>query len=217
MNCENIKGLLFDLDGVLLSTDHFHYLAWKNLADELEIPFTEKDNEKLRGVSRMASFEIILSAKPELKLTEEEKQTYAARKNEQYRNYLQTMTPADVSAEVRETLAELRKRGYRLAVGSSSKNAKFILEKVELTAAFDAIADGNDITRSKPDPEVFLTAARFVSVPPENCAVIEDAEAGLAAAAGGKMLPIAIAGACGSPLASLSLTSFSDLLHLFRG
>lgn len=215
MKRDNINGLLFDLDGVLLSTDHFHFLSWKSVADELQIPFSEKDNEKLRGVSRMASFEIILSNRPELKMTEEEKIACAERKNGRYRKYLETMTPADVSDEVRQTLAELRRRGYRLAVGSSSKNAKFILQKVELTGAFDAIADGSDITHSKPDPEVFETAARFVGVPASECAVIEDAEAGLQAAVGGGMLPIAIASAYGSPLAEISLRTFSELLDYF--
>ena len=210
-----IKGLIFDLDGVLLSTDHYHYLAWKKLSDELGIPFTEKDNEKLRGVSRMDSFEIVLSNKPSLQLTEEEKLTYADQKNADYREYLKQMTPADVSDEVRSTLGELRRRGYRLAVGSSSKNARFILERTELTAAFDAIADGTDIKKSKPDPEVFQKAAEFLGLAPADCAVVEDAEAGLEAAVGGGMLPIAIASAKGSALAKHSLESFAELLELF--
>lgn len=211
----SIKGLIFDLDGVLLSTDHYHYLAWKKLADELGIPFTEKDNEKLRGVSRMDSFEIVLSNRPSLVLTEAEKLTYADRKNDDYREYLKQMTPSDVSDEVRDTLKELRNRGYRLAVGSSSKNARFILERTALTDAFDAIADGTDIKKSKPDPEVFQKAAEFLGLAPADCAVIEDAEAGLAAAVGGGMLPIAIASAKGSPLAKHSLECFAELLQLF--
>ena len=159
MDIKNIKGLIFDLDGVLLSTDHFHFLAWKKLADRLGIAFTEKDNERLRGVSRMESLEIILSLDPSVKLSDAEKETVATEKNEHYREYLKTMTPADVSDEVRETLAALREKGYTLAVGSSSKNTRFILERTQMTDCFDAIADGNDITRSKPDPEVFLKAA----------------------------------------------------------
>lgn len=210
-----IKGIIFDLDGVVLSTDHFHYLAWKSLADELGIPFTEKDNEKLRGVSRMASFEIILSNKPELKLTEEEKEKYAIQKNDLYRTYLQKMTPADVSEEVRSTLKILRERGYRLSVGSSSKNACFILERTEMRDYFDAVSDGNNITNSKPDPEVFLKAAEFIGLEPTACAVVEDAEAGLEAAVAGGMLPVAIGSAYGSPLAKISLDSFGDLLKHF--
>ena len=211
----DVKGIIFDLDGVVLSTDHFHYLAWKSLADELNIPFTEKDNEKLRGVSRMASFEIILSNKPELKLTEEEKEKYATQKNELYRTYLKKMTPADVSEEVRNTLAELRAKGYKLAVGSSSKNAGFILERTEMTSYFDAISDGNNITKSKPDPEVFLKAAEFIGLDPTVCAVVEDAEAGLEGAVAGKMLPVAIGSAHSSPLARISLDTFGDLLKHF--
>lgn len=214
-NTKNIKGIIFDLDGVLLSTDHFHYLAWKSLADELGIPFCEKDNEKLRGVSRMASFEIILSNKPELKLSDAEKEAYATKKNDQYRAYLHQLTPADVDASVRKTLSELRARGYKLAVGSSSKNAGFILERTELTSCFDAVADGNDIKNSKPDPEVFLTAAARIGLDGGICAVVEDAEAGLLAAQGGNMLPVAIGSAKGSPLAAFSLEQFSDLLTYF--
>lgn len=212
---KQIKGIIFDLDGVVLSTDHFHYLAWKSLADELGIPFTEKDNEKLRGVSRMASFEIILSNKPELKLSEEEKERYATQKNDLYRTYLQKMTPADVSEEVRATLKALREKGYRLSVGSSSKNAGFILERTEMRDYFDAVSDGNNITNSKPDPEVFLKAAEFLGLDPTVCAVVEDAEAGLEAAVAGKMLPVAIGSAYGSPKARISLDTFGDLLKHF--
>lgn len=212
---KNVKGIIFDLDGVLLSTDHFHYLAWKSLADELGIPFCERDNEKLRGVSRMASFEIILANKPELQLSDAEKEAYATKKNEQYRAYLHQLTPADVDPSVRSALAELRARGYRLAVGSSSKNAGFILERTELTACFDAVADGNDIKNSKPDPEVFLTAAARIGLEGSACAVVEDAEAGLQAAIGGGMLPVAIGSAKGSPLAAFSLERFDELLDCF--
>ena len=215
MNAENIKGLVFDLDGVLLSTDHFHYLAWKKLADRLGIEFTKKDNERLRGVSRMESLEIVLSLKPSVSLSEDEKMAVATEKNEQYREYLKTMTPADVSDEVRQTLAALRAKGYKLAVGSSSKNTRFILERTELTDCFDAIADGNDITRSKPDPEVFLKAAELIGLDASVCAVIEDAEAGLEAANAVKMLAIAYASAYGSKLGDVQLEKFSDLDRLF--
>ena len=215
MNTKNIKGLIFDLDGVLLSTDHFHYLAWKKLADRLGIVFTEKDNERLRGVSRMESLEIVLSLEPSVKLGEDEKMAVATEKNEQYREYLKTMTPDDVSAEVRQTLADLRRKGYLLAVGSSSKNTRFILERTQLTDCFDAIADGNDITRSKPDPEVFLKAAELIGLDASVCAVIEDAEAGLEAANAAKMLAIAYASAYGSKLGDVQLEKFSDLEKLF--
>ena len=212
----NIKGLIFDLDGVLLSTDRFHFLAWKKLADRMGINFTEKDNERLRGVSRMESLEIVLSlsAAP-LSLSDEEKLALATEKNEVYREYLKKLTPADVSDEVRETLAALRAKGYPLAVGSSSKNTRFILAQTELTDAFDAIADGNDIKNSKPDPEVFLKAADLIGIAPADCAVIEDAEAGLEAANRGGMLSIAYASAIDCPLGKVKLYNFSDLAKMF--
>ncbi len=215
MSNKEIKAILFDLDGVVLSTDHYHFLAWKKLADELGIPFTVEDNERLRGVSRMESLEIVLEKYTGKPLTAEEKLAFAERKNDDYRVYLRQMSPADVSDEVRDTLKELRRRGYRLAIGSSSKNARFILEQTEMTSYFDAIADGTDIKNSKPDPEVFLKAAEFVNTPAENCAVIEDAFAGMEAAVGGGMLPVAIGSAVESPLAVHKLTAFSDLLGLF--
>ena len=212
----NIKGLIFDLDGVLLSTDRFHFLAWKKLADRMGINFTEKDNERLRGVSRMESLEIVLSlsAAP-LSLSDEEKLALATEKNEVYREYLKKLTPADVSDEVRETLAALRAKGYPLAVGSSSKNTRFILSQTELTDAFDAIADGNDIKNSKPDPEVFLKAAELIGIAPADCAVVEDAEAGLEAANRGGMLSLAYASAIDCLLGKVKLHNFSDLAKMF--
>lgn len=211
----NIKGIIFDLDGVLISTDKFHYLAWKQLADKLGIPFSEKDNEQLRGVSRMESLELVLKNDPSVKLTEEEKIAAATEKNDCYREYLKTMTPDDVSAEVRETLTALHEMGYKLSVGSSSKNARFILSQTDLTRYFDAIADGNDIKNSKPDPEVFLTAASFLGLEPEVCAVVEDAEAGLEAAVAAGMLPVAYASAYGSKLGKVQLAKFADLSKEF--
>ena len=208
--------IIFDLDGVLLSTDRFHFLAWKKLADRMGIVFTEKDNERLRGVSRMESLEIVLSlSKERITLSEEEKIALATEKNDCYREYLKTLTPADVSDEVRATLAELRKEGYPLAVGSSSKNTRFILSQTNLTDAFDAIADGNDIKNSKPDPEVFLKAASLIGIAPEHCAVIEDAEAGLEAANRGGMLSVAYASAIDCPLGKVKLYKFSDLVNMF--
>lgn len=215
MNKKEIKAILFDLDGVVLSTDHYHFLAWKKLADELGIPFTKTDNERLRGVSRMESLEIVLEKYTGKPFTQEEKVAFATKKNDDYRVYLCQMSPADVDDEVRDTLRELRRRGYRLAIGSSSKNARFILQQTEMTEYFDKIADGTDITNSKPDPEVFLKAAQFVETAPENCAVVEDAFAGIEAAVGGGMLPVAIGSAVDSPLAVHKLNTFSDLLKLF--
>lgn len=215
MSNREIKAILFDLDGVVLSTDHYHYLAWKKLADELNIPYTVEDNERTRGVSRMESLEIVLEKYTGTPFTQEEKVAFAERKNDDYRVYLRQMSPADVADEVRDTLRELRRRGYRLAIGSSSRNARFILERTEMTNFFDAIADGTDIKNSKPDPEVFLKAAEFVNTPAENCAVVEDAFAGMEAAVAGGMLTVAIGSATESPLAVHKLTTFSDLLKIF--
>ena len=209
-----IKGLIFDLDGVLVFTDKFHYQAWKTMADELGVYFDETINHRLRGVSRMDSLEIILERYegPDLSLREKEK--LAEKKNEIYRTLLESMTPDDVTKEVRDTLTKLREKGYKLAIGSSSKNAKFILEKVELKDAFDAISDGNNITKSKPDPEVFLKAAEYLGLPPKACMVVEDAEAGIEAAKKGGMYAAGIGKAAKSINADESLKTFSELVDI---
>lgn len=209
-----IKGLIFDLDGVLVFTDKFHYQAWKTMADELGEYFDETINHRLRGVSRMDSLEIILERYegPDLSLREKEK--LAEKKNEIYRTLLESMTPDDVTKEVRDTLTKLREKGYKLAIGSSSKNAKFILEKVELKDAFDAISDGNNITKSKPDPEVFLKAAEYLGLPPKACMVVEDAEAGIEAAKKGGMYAAGIGEAAKSINADESLKTFSELVDI---
>lgn len=175
------RGVIFDLDGVLCHTDQFHYRAWKKVADELGIPFNETVNRRLRGVSRMESLEIILENSSE-NLSDEKKQELAAEKNTYYRELLAEMTPEDMSAPVRSMLSALKKRGIRLAVGSSSKNAGFILERLDAEKEFDAVCDGTMITHSKPHPEVFLKAARMLGLKPEECLVVEDAPAGLEAA-----------------------------------
>ena len=212
---KNISGLIFDLDGVLVFTDKYHYLAWKQIADEMGIPFDETINDKLRGVSRMQSLEIILENYSGEHLTDEQKIDIAERKNAIYRSYLQTMTPDDVSEEVRNTLEMLKKKGYKLAVGSSSKNAGFILEQVALRDAFDAVSDGNMITRSKPDPEVFIKAAHLIGCDPEQSAVVEDAEAGIDAAKDGGMMAVAIGNATAYDRSDIRLATISDLLLYF--
>ena len=212
---KNISGLIFDLDGVLVFTDKYHYLAWKQIADEMGIPFDETINDKLRGVSRMQSLEIILENYSGEPLTDEQKSDIADRKNAIYRSYLQKMTPDDVSEEVRNTLEMLKKKGYKLAVGSSSKNAGFILEQVALRDAFDAVSDGNMITRSKPDPEVFIKAAHLIGCDPEQSAVVEDAEAGIDAAKDGGMMAVAIGNATAYDRSDIRLDTISDLLLYF--
>lgn len=208
-----IKGILFDLDGVLCSTDRCHYQAWKKLADRLGIAFDEQSNQKLRGVSRMESLEILLQGS-EQQFTPQEKEAMAEEKNAFYRQLLMALTPDDVPAEVRRTLQELRQRGYRQAVASSSKNTPLILQRVGLDSWFDAVVDGNHITRSKPDPEVFLMAAHALELQPERCLVVEDADAGIEAAVRGGFPCAGIGPAAGNPQVTHVLSSFSDLLRI---
>lgn len=212
MNRE-IKAIIFDLDGVLCFTDKYHFQAWKALADELGIYFDEKINDRLRGVSRMASLEIILE-KADKQYTQEEKEVFTEKKNALYRELLHNMSPEDVTEEVRKTLTELKRRGYRIAIGSSSKNAQFIIRQIDIASYFDAVADGNDITKSKPDPEVFLAAAVKLGIPAEECAVIEDAGAGIKAAKAGNMTAFALGGdAQYSDEKDVNLSTFADLLN----
>ncbi|MBQ4436260.1 MAG: beta-phosphoglucomutase [Clostridia bacterium] len=178
------KGIIFDLDGVICSTDEYHYLAWKALADRLQIPFDRERNNLLRGVSRMASLDIILE-KAEKTYTADEKAAFAEEKNDLYRQLLRRMTPDDLPDDVKTTLDALRKAGLKLAIGSSSKNTPFILERIGLGSFFDAVADGNCITHSKPHPEVFLKAAEMLGLAPKDCLVVEDAHAGVKAAVAG--------------------------------
>lgn len=206
-----IKGIIFDLDGVLIHTDEFHYRAWKELADHIGIYFDRKINERLRGVSRMASLEIILG---ENSLSDTEKEMLAEEKNEKYRALLATLTPSDVTEEVRLMLAALKEKGVKLAIGSSSKNARFILGQIGLIDEFDAISDGNNITRSKPDPEVFLKAAEFLQLSPNECIVVEDAAAGIAAANAGGFVSAGYGSAASDPEAKYSLKNLSELVRL---
>lgn len=212
----NINAIIFDLDGVLVFTDHYHYLAWKKIADEMGIPFDETVNNRLRGVSRMESLEIILERYHGPALTTEEKIALAERKNHYYRELLQEMAPDSVAQEVRTTLQTLRERGYRLAIGSSSKNTKTILSRVDLLKAFDAISDGTNITRSKPDPEVFQKAAQFLGLNAENCAVVEDAFAGIEAACAAGMLSVGIGDAERCEKATYHIHQFQNLLDIFH-
>ena len=209
-----IKAVIFDLDGVLVFTDQYHYQAWKKIADEKGVYFDEKINDRLRGVSRMESLDIILEQDKGMPLTQNEKELLAEKKNRIYRKLLENMTSEDVTDDVRKTLKALRDRGYKIALGSSSKNAKFILEKTELTDLFDAIADGTVITRSKPDPEVFLKAAEMLGEKPENCLVVEDALAGIDAAYAGDFQSAGIGDAAGHSQVTYPIQAFKDLLSI---
>lgn len=211
-----VKGIIFDLDGVLVFTDRYHYQAWKMLADRLGIYFDEEINKRLRGVDRMESLEIILEKSGGVSYTEAEKEEFAKEKNEKYRKLLLGLTPEDISASVRDTLGKLREKGYLLAVGSSSKNAGLILEKTNLRGAFDAVSDGTCITRSKPDPEVFVKAAQMLGLAGEECAVVEDAKAGIEAAKAAGMMAIGIGDAAAYSLTDRAIDRFDELLTIFR-
>lgn len=207
------KGIIFDLDGVICHTDKYHYKAWKKLADQIGVYFDRTINNRLRGVSRMESLEIILE-NYDGELTDDEKKTLAEQKNNYYRELLNNMSRADLSDEVYDTLIALRQAGCKLAIGSSSKNAGFILKKIGLGEFFDAVSDGNNISHSKPDPEVFLKAAEYINLAPAECLVVEDAESGIEAAINGGFDSAAIGDAVNCVKAMYTLRSIEDLKEI---
>ena len=207
------KGIIFDLDGVICSTDEYHYMAWKALADRLGLPFDRRKNNLLRGIGRMESLEIVLGDSA-CAYSVEERQKLAEEKNALYRKLLGRMTPADLPQETRDALDSLKKAGVRLAVGSSSRNTMFILERLELKGLFDGIVDGNRITRAKPDPEVFLKAAASLGLQPCECLVVEDARAGVEAAKRGGFSCTAIGDAANNPGADYYICSISDIWRI---
>ncbi|MCU4165794.1 beta-phosphoglucomutase [Carboxylicivirga caseinilyticus] len=186
-----IKACLFDLDGVIVDTAKYHYIAWRELAKELGFDFTEEDNERLKGVSRMTSLEILLEIGG-VTLSEEEKIRFADKKNENYRTFILKMQPDEILPGAKSFLEELKTKGIKIALGSASKNAMTILDRLELTYLFEAIIDGTKVSQAKPDPEVFLKGAEELNVKPEECVVFEDAEAGVEAAKAGKMKCVGI-------------------------
>jgi len=175
-----IRGVIFDLDGVLVTTDEFHYLAWKRLAEEEGIPYDREVQRRQRGVGRMDSLEVMLERAPRA-YSQEEKVAMAERKNGYYRQSLQKLSPADLLPGATEALDKLRQRGIKTAIASSSKNTPLIIERVVLVGKVDAVVDGNDITHSKPHPEVFLLSAERMGLTAEHCLVVEDAPAGIEA------------------------------------
>ena len=185
------KGCIFDLDGVIVDTARYHFMAWKRLSDQLNIKFTEKDNERLKGVSRMDSLEIILelgNMRPDRKKKEE----LAALKNKWYVEYISRMTPGEILPGSLEFIKEIRNAGIKTAIGSASKNTPLILGRVGIEKLFDAVADGNVVHKAKPDPEVFLVAARMLELEPIHCIVFEDAIAGVQAALNAGMTCVGI-------------------------
>ncbi|MBQ9700384.1 MAG: beta-phosphoglucomutase [Lachnospiraceae bacterium] len=207
------KGIIFDLDGVICSIDEYHYQAWKELADSINVYFDREINNRLRGVSRMESLEIILE-KSSVNYSEEEKIEMAEKKNGIYKVLLGRMNTADLTNEVKSTLDGLRAAGLKLAIGSSSKNAKFILERIGLKDYFDAISDGTNISKSKPDPEVFLKAAEYLGLEPQECLVVEDAKAGIDAAVAGAFESAGLGEAASYDKATYPMDSFSALLDI---
>ncbi|MBS1530212.1 MAG: beta-phosphoglucomutase [Bacteroidetes bacterium] len=189
-----ILACIFDLDGVIVDTAVYHYRAWKRLANELGFDFTEHDNEKLKGVSRMASLDLILGWGG-LAKTQMEKEELAARKNAWYVDMISQMTPAEILPGAKEFVEACKSAGIKTALGSASKNSATILEKVGIDHLFDVVIDGNKVSKPKPDPEVFLKGAEALGVPPANCVVFEDAIAGIEAAINGGMRSVGI----GSP------------------
>jgi len=205
-----IKACLFDLDGVVVDTAKYHFIAWKELANELGFDFTEADNERLKGVSRVRSLEILLEIGG-IELDEERKEQLAAQKNENYVSYIRKMKPDEILPGVEDFLNQLRKNGILIALGSASKNAPLILKQIGLTHLFDAIIDGNSVSKAKPDPEVFLKGAEALNVKPTDCVVFEDAQAGIEAARNAGMHVIGIGHPDNLKNADFVMPGFEDM------
>ncbi len=189
-----IKACLFDLDGVIVDTAKYHFIAWKQLANEMGFDFTEQDNERLKGVSRMASLNLLLELGGITK-TEQEKEELAHRKNDHYVTFITKMEPDEILPGARKFLITCKDAGIATALGSASKNAMTILNRLGLTKLFDAIIDGTHTSKAKPDPEVFLKGAEKLAIEPKHCVVFEDAEAGVEAALAAGMRCVGIGSA----------------------
>ena len=205
-----IRGLIFDLDGVIVDTAKYHYLAWKELADSLGIRFTKQENERLKGVSRIRSLEIILEIGG-LTLSESQKQIYLEQKNNRYLEYIRKLKEEEILPGAKQFLLDSHTAGYRIALGSASKNTMLILEMLRITDLFDSIIDGNKVTKAKPDPEVFLKGAEELGIAPSECVVFEDAEAGVLAAHNAGMLAVGIGSRERLPDADLNIPGFAGV------
>jgi beta-phosphoglucomutase len=188
---DNMIGAIFDLDGVIVDTAKYHYLAWKRLAQELGFEFKELDNERLKGVSRMKSLEILLELGG-LSFSNDEKLLLADKKNNWYVEYISAIDESEILKGAKEYLLKLKNSGIKIALGSASKNAPAILNRLKITNLFDSIVDGNKVSKAKPDPEVFLIAAKELGLEPYECVVFEDAEAGITAAKAAGMRTVGI-------------------------
>lgn len=208
----DIKACIFDLDGVICDTARYHFLAWKKLADKLGIRFTESDNERLKGVSRAESLEILLSLGDKDKsYTEEEKLEFCRWKNDVYVSYISEMKEDEILPGVLEFLGFCKQLGIKTALGSVSKNAKTIIHNLKLNSCFDAVVDGNMVARAKPDPEVFKKGAEAVQALPEECVVFEDAQAGIEAARAAGMYAVGIGSPARLKEADLVISGFRDM------
>ena len=201
------KAVIFDLDGVICSTDYYHFLAWKKITDRLGISFSKEDNDHLRGISREASLDLILEKNGKY-------WSLAQKKNRIYQSYLAQMGPDDLLDGVPETLLTLRSLGFLLAVGSSSKNTLLILSRLGLDTFFDAVADGTEISHSKPDPEVFFLAAKKLRVAPSESVVVEDSIAGIDAAKAGGFYAVSFGDSAKKSSADCWISHMSQLLHI---
>lgn len=208
------KGIIFDLDGVICSTDAYHYQAWKMLAERLSIPFNQQTNDLMRGVSRMESLEILLQQYTGPSLNDRQKGILADQKNLFYLESLKKLSNKSLFPKVFDTLQQLRAKGILLAIGSSSKNAPFILHQIGLSDYFEAVSDGNCITHSKPDPEVFLHAAELLGCNPSECIVVEDALSGVCAGHAGGFIVACLGNASLQGAGDYNLKEFHDLLSL---
>ncbi|MBU1144923.1 MAG: beta-phosphoglucomutase [Firmicutes bacterium] len=208
------KGVIFDLDGVIVSTDEFHFQSWKKLAQREHIDFNQEINHRLRGISRMESLDILLE-KSSLEYTLLQKEEMAMYKNQIYVKLLSNLSPSDLLPNVVKTIEFLQAHHIKIAIGSSSKNTKTILKQIGLLNSFDAIVDGTDITKSKPNPEVFLKAAKKLDLLPEECMVIEDAIAGINAAKAANMMAVAIHDAVKSKHADIKIKDLYEIANFF--
>jgi beta-phosphoglucomutase len=205
-----VKGCIFDLDGVIVDTAKYHYLAWSSLAKDLGIEFNEDDNERLKGVSRMESLNIILSLGNK-KMTQEEKELLADKKNKKYIECIEKLKEEEILPGVKDFLQNLRNEEIKISLGSASKNSRFILDKLALTDYFDCIIDGNKTSKAKPDPEVFLTAVDELRLDPKECVVFEDALAGIRAAHNGGLKVIGVGSREILSEADLVIEGFKDI------
>ncbi len=188
------KAIIFDLDGVIVDTAKYHYIAWRKIAKDLGFDFSENENENLKGVSRVQSLEFILQ-KGNISLSQKEKEALLIAKNEHYLGLISNMDDSELLKGIKELLSALHKEKITFALGSASKNARRILEALQLTPLFSAIVDGTDVSKAKPDPEVFLIAAKKLCFTPKNCIVIEDSKAGIEAANSVDMISVGIGSA----------------------